>query len=59
MRKIYAKLVPENLTNKQKGNRRNVCLDLLDCIENYESFMKHVTTGDELRFLSMIQNQTT
>ena len=46
--KICAKLVPKNLTNEQKENRRNVCLDLLQRIENYENFFKHVITGDEL-----------
>jgi len=32
--KICAKLVPKILTNEQKVNRRNVCLDLLERIEN-------------------------
>ena len=30
MRKVYAKMVPKNLTTEQKANRRDVCLDLLD-----------------------------
>jgi len=47
MQKICAKLVPKILTNKQKENRRNVCLDLLELIENDENFFKHVITGDE------------
>ena len=34
MQKIYAKLVSKILTNEQKKNRRNVCLDLLERIEN-------------------------
>jgi len=34
MQKIYAKLVPKILTNEQKENRRNVCLHLLERIEN-------------------------
>ena len=34
MQKICAKLVPKILTNEQKENRRNVCLDLLERIEN-------------------------
>ena len=34
VRKICAKLVPKNLTNEQKENLRNVCLDLLERIEN-------------------------
>ena len=47
MRKICAKIVPKNLTNKQKENQRNVCLDLLECIKNDENFFKHVITGNE------------
>jgi len=47
MWKICAKLVLKNLTNKQKENWRNVCLDLLERIENNENFLKHVITGDE------------
>jgi len=47
MHKICAKLVPKILTNQQKENRRNVCLDLLERIENDKHFFKHVITGDE------------
>ena len=47
MQKICAKLVPKILTNEQKENRRNVCLDLLELIENDENFFKRVITGDE------------
>ena len=32
--KICAKLVPKNVTNEQKENRRNMCKDLLERIEN-------------------------
>jgi hypothetical protein len=39
-------MVPKNLTNEQKENRRNVRLDLLENIES-ENFFKHVITGDE------------
>ena len=38
MQKICAKLIPKILTNEQKENRRNVCLDLLERIENDENF---------------------
>jgi len=38
MRKICAKLVPKYLTNEQKENRRNVCLDLLERIEDDDFF---------------------
>ena len=47
MQKICAKLVPKNLTNKQKENQRNVCLDILERIENDENFFEYVITGDE------------
>jgi len=47
MQKISAKLVPKILTNEQKENRRNVCLDLLERIENDKTFFKHVITGGE------------
>jgi len=47
MQKICAKLTPKILTNEQKENRRNVCLNLLERIENDEKFFKHVITGDE------------
>ena len=47
MQKICAKLVPKILTNEQKDNRRNVCLDLLERIENDKKFFKHVITVDE------------
>ena len=48
MQKIWAKLVPKNVTNEQKENGRNVYLDLLEPIENDDSFFKHVITGDEM-----------
>jgi len=34
MQKFCAKLVPEVVTNEQKENRRNVCVDLPERIEN-------------------------
>ena len=47
MQKICDKLVPKILTNERKENRRNVCLDFLERIENDKKFFKHVITGDE------------
>jgi len=47
MQKICAQLVPKILTNEQKENRKNVCLDLLERIENDKKIFKHVITGDE------------
>jgi len=48
MQKICPKLVPKILTSEQKENRRNVCLELLECIENDKNFFKHIITGDEM-----------
>ena len=46
MRKVFAKMVPKNLTTEQKNNRRDVCLDLLDRLENEPEFFSRVITGD-------------
>ena len=45
--KTCAKLVPKILTNEQKENGRNVCLDFLERNENDKFFFKRVITGDE------------
>ena len=47
MRKVCAKMVPKNLKNEHKANRRDVCLDLLDCLEREPEFFSCVITGDE------------
>ena len=47
MRNLCAKMVPKNLTTEQKANRRDVCLDLLDCLEREPEFFSRVITGDE------------
>jgi len=47
MRKVWASMVPKNLTTEQKANRRDVCLDLLDRLEGEPEFFSHVITGDE------------
>lgn len=47
MRKVCAKMVPKNLTIEQKDNQKNMCLDLLDRIENDPNFLSRVITGDE------------
>ena len=46
MRKVCVKMVPKNLTTEQKASRKDVCLDLLDCLEEPE-FFNRVITGDE------------
>jgi len=47
VRKLCAKMVPKNLTTEQKANRRDVCLDLLDCLERETEFFSRVITGYE------------
>ena len=37
---MSAKMVPKNLTTEQKG--RDVCLDLLDCLESEPEFFSRV-----------------
>ena len=45
MRKVCAKMVPKKLMTEQKANRRDVCLDLLDCLEREPEFFSCVITG--------------
>jgi len=40
-------MVPKKLTTEQKANCRDVCLDLLDCLEREPEFFSRVITGDE------------
>ena len=47
MRKVCAKMVPKNLTTEQKANWRDVCLDLLDCLERQPEFFSRVIIGNE------------
>jgi len=47
MRNVCAKMVPKNITTEQKVNWRDVCLDLLDCLEREPEFFSRVITGDE------------
>jgi len=47
MRKICAKMVMKILSQDQKDNRRDRCLDFLEQIENGPSFLERVITGDE------------
>ena len=44
-RKACAKMVPKNLTTEQKASRRDVCLDLLDCLEREPEFFSRVITN--------------
>ena len=38
MRKICAKMVPKNLTQEQKDNRKNVCVDLFGALKVTQIF---------------------
>ena len=51
MGKLCAKIVPKNLTIRQKDNRKDVCLRLLERIQSDRNFLKKVITGDETRIL--------
>ena len=47
MRKLFAKIVPKNLTIERKDNRKDLCLHLLEWIRSDRIFLKNVITGDE------------
>ncbi len=47
MRKICAKIVPQNLSQQQKDIRKERCVDFLESIENDPHFLERVITGDE------------
>lgn len=44
---IGAKLVPKNLSKQQKNNRKAVCFNLRERVENDPTCLKYVITGDE------------
>ena len=46
-RKVFAMMVPKNLTSEQKTGRRDMCLDLLDRLEREPESFSRVITGDE------------
>ena len=47
MRKTCAKLIPKDLTQEQKVDQKDVCVDLLERVENEPDFLKHLITGNE------------
>jgi len=47
MRKMYAILVPKNLSVEQKANRLEICQDLPGRLEIEPNFLDKVITGDE------------
>ncbi|KAL4098417.1 hypothetical protein QTP88_023036 [Uroleucon formosanum] len=47
MTKICAKMVPKNLTLEHKDGRRQICVDILEQMENERDLLKKVITCDE------------
>ncbi|KAL4113365.1 hypothetical protein QTP88_016997 [Uroleucon formosanum] len=47
MTKVCAKMVPKNLTLEQKDGRRQICVDILERMENERDLLKKVITCDE------------
>jgi len=47
MRKVCANMVPEVLSDEQKGRCKELCLDLLQCIENEPDMLNSIITCDE------------
>ena len=47
MRKIYAKLVPKNLSDEQKDNHVLVSREILNCVTSEPDFLQGVITRDE------------
>jgi ABC-type xylose transport system substrate-binding protein len=49
MRKICAKIVPKNLTQEQKDNKKNTCSDIMEQITEQPDVLENVITCDETR----------
>jgi len=47
MRKVCAKMVPKVLSEEQKESRKELCLDLLQRIENEPDLMNSIIKCDE------------
>ncbi|KAL4091658.1 hypothetical protein QTP88_026315 [Uroleucon formosanum] len=47
IKKVYAKMVPKNLTIDQKFNRKEICSDTLKIIKDDPSFINNIITCDE------------
>jgi len=52
-------MVPKNLSTKQKANRSDVYLDLLDRLEREPEFFSRVITGDESWILEYMYDPET
>jgi hypothetical protein len=44
MRKVCAKMVPKNLTQEQKDNRKNICSDVMEQITEQLDVLENVIT---------------
>ena len=47
VRKVCAKMVPKPLSDEQKERRKELCLDLLQCIDNLPDLLNWIITCDE------------
>jgi len=47
MRKVCTKVIPKVLSGEQKEHRKELCLDLLQCIENEPDLLNLIITCDE------------
>jgi len=47
MSKVCAKMVPKLLSDEQKESHKELCLDLLQCIENEPDLLNSIITCDE------------
>ena len=50
MKKVFAKIVPKLLILEQKETRFNICVEILENIENDPKVLENVITCDEWRF---------
>ena len=47
MRKVCVKMVPKLLSDEQKEGRKELCLNLLQSIENESDLLNSIIIGDE------------
>lgn len=47
MNKVCAKMVPKNLSQDQKDNRKNICSDILQMINEQPNLLENVITCDD------------
>jgi hypothetical protein len=49
MKKVCAKMVPKNVTQEQKGNRKNICSDIMERITEQLDMLENVIICDVTR----------